>query len=269
MAVGAKDWTLYEQWNCKYITGVIQSGCDRPSPVVYQADVCIGKEKYTVAGDTITLSRYEDDDCTRLRPGQQFKYKNDECALGSRFTIYKGPAAEVFRSVEADCSAKNPMYGIGQMIIQDQCNQDGAIYACSSNYETISKTSFEEPSCVTKIDKITREQGKCVCVENCPPVTKAPVPKAPVTKAPVTKAPVNTAVGTLATELVVLFWILGFCCCCGLVWAIYFCFCGGRFARGRRLSITARQPGQSYIKFIPDDGEVAEGAETGSYMEMK
>ena len=76
MAVGAKDWTLYEQWNCKYITGVIQSGCDRPSPVVYQADVCIGERKiYQVAGDTITLSRYEDDDCTRLRPGQQFKYK--------------------------------------------------------------------------------------------------------------------------------------------------------------------------------------------------
>ena len=263
MAVGTKGYILYEQWTCKYITGVIFSGCEPEplSPVVYEAEVCIGKEKYSVSGDTITLSRYEDFGCTIL--SHQFTYTNGKCEFG-RYDIYKGPAVQMFRSLKADCSAVNPVYGSGQQIIPDQCNQNGAIYSCSSNYKTISKTSFKEPSCATKIGKITREHGKCDCVENCPAMT--------TTTPPPTKPPnkeVLKVAAELVTGLLVLFWILGFCCFCGLLWAIYFCCCGGRNGRGRTLSITARQPGQSYIKFVPD--AVVEGAETGdsSYVEMK
>ena len=100
-----------------------------------------------------------------------------------------------------------------------------------------------------------------------PPPTKPPAIKRNGTND--TNKEVLNAAANLVTGLLVLFWILGFCCFCGLLWAIYFCCCGGRNGRGRTLSITARQPGQSYIKFIPD--AVVEGAETGdsSYVEMK
>ena len=66
-----------------------------------------------------------------------------------------------------------------------------------------------------------------------------------------------------------LVYVIGCCCCCGCLFGIYFLCCGGSNGRGRQLSITARQPGQSYVNFTPN--VVAERVETGdnSYMQMK
>ena len=66
-----------------------------------------------------------------------------------------------------------------------------------------------------------------------------------------------------------LIWVCCLCGCCALLWILFYCCCGGRNGRGRTLSITARQPGQSYIKFAPD--AVAQRVETGdsSYMQMQ
>ena len=73
----------------------------------------------------------------------------------------------------------------------------------------------------------------------------------------------------LVAGLMWLMWIGGLCCCCAGLWCLYYCCCGGRNGRGRTLSITARAPGQSYIKFAPD--AVAQRVETGdsSYMQMQ
>ena len=73
----------------------------------------------------------------------------------------------------------------------------------------------------------------------------------------------------LFAGLMWLIWVGCLCGCCALLWCIFYCCCGGRNGRGRTLSITARQPGQSYIKFAPD--VVAQRVETGdsSYMQMQ
>ena len=73
----------------------------------------------------------------------------------------------------------------------------------------------------------------------------------------------------LFAGLMWLIWVGCLCGCCALVFFLFYCCCGGRNGRGRTLSITARQPGQSYIKFAPD--AVAQRVETGdsSYMQMQ
>jgi hypothetical protein len=83
------------------------------------------------------------------------------------------------------------------------------------------------------------------------------------------KAFINNMVKMFA-GFIWLVYIIGCCCCCGCLFGIYFCCCGGRNGRGRQLSITARQPGQSYVNFTPNVA-VAERVETGdnSYMQMK
>ena len=73
----------------------------------------------------------------------------------------------------------------------------------------------------------------------------------------------------LFAGLMWLLWVGCLCGCCALLWCLFYCCCGGRNGRGRTLSITARQPGQSYIKFAPD--AVAQRVETGdsSYVQMQ
>ena len=73
----------------------------------------------------------------------------------------------------------------------------------------------------------------------------------------------------LFAGLMWLIWVGCLCGCCALLFCVFYCCCGGRNGRGRTLSITARQPGQSYIKFAPD--AVAQRVETGdsSYMQMQ